>query len=106
MELTTQAPKDAPRLDAKKGITTTAISEKSHVTKRNTPMAKALNDAGCGGFFVKMTSGDSKDYSMTMQLTKAEKESFPALMFKIPSGYTESKSNLMFGNMMGAAQKQ
>src|SRR5665213_3421905 len=68
-------------------------------------MMKALNDAGCGGFFVKMTSSD-KQYSMTMQLAKAEKQSFPASLFKIPSGYSESKSNLMFGNMMQAAQKQ
>ena len=65
-------------------------------------MMKALNDAGCGGFFVKMQSGD-KDYSMTMQLVKADKQSFPASMFKIPNGYTESKSNLMFSNMMQAA---
>ncbi len=68
-------------------------------------MMKALNDAGCGGFFVKMTSGD-KNYSMTMQLSKAEKQSFPASLFKIPSGYTESKSNLMFGNMMQGATSQ
>lgn len=69
-------------------------------------MMKALNDAGCGGFFVKMTSNDSDGYSMTMQLTKAEKQSFSSSMFKIPAGYTESKDNLMFGNMMQAARKQ
>lgn len=69
-------------------------------------MNKALDDAGCAGFLVKMTNGDTKNYSITMQLTKAEKETFPASMFKIPSGYTESKSNLMFGNMMQAAPKK
>ena len=66
---------------------------------------KALNDAGCGGFLVKMATSD-KNYSMTMQLSKAEKQSFPASLFKIPSGYTESKSNLMFANMMGAMPKK
>ncbi len=79
---------------------------KKEMLQNVTPsMMKALDDAGCGGFFVKITSGD-KDYSMTMTLTKADKQSFPASMFKIPNGYTESKSNLMFGNMMQAAQKQ
>ncbi|HVZ96196.1 MAG TPA: DUF4412 domain-containing protein [Chitinophagaceae bacterium] len=68
-------------------------------------MMKALNDAGCGGFFVKMASND-KGYSFTMQLTKAEKQSFPSSLFKIPSGYTESKNNLMIGNMMNAAASQ
>ncbi len=82
------------------------IVRKATLQQNITPgMMKALNDAGCGGFFVKMQSGD-KHYSMTMQLAKAEKQSFPASMFKIPSGYSESKSNLMFGNMMQAAQKQ
>ena len=80
--------------------------KKASLQQNVTPgMMKALNDAGCGGFMVKMQSGD-KHYSMTMQLAKAEKQSFPAAMFKIPNGYTESKSNLMFGNMMQAAQKQ
>lgn len=80
--------------------------KKATLQQNITPgMMKALTDAGCGGFFVKMQSS-GKQYSMTMQLTKAEKQSFPASMFKIPNGYTESKSNLMFGNMMQAAQKQ
>lgn len=82
------------------------LLEKATLQQNITPgMLKALNDAGCGGFFVKMSSSD-KDYSMTMQLTKAEKQSFSSSMFKIPNGYNESKSNLMFGNMMQAAQKQ
>lgn len=80
--------------------------KKATLQQNITPaMIKALNDAGCGGFFVKMTSGD-KQYSMTMQLTKIERQSFPASMFKIPNGYSESKANLMFGNMMQAAKKQ
>ncbi|MFS8081807.1 MAG: DUF4412 domain-containing protein [Ginsengibacter sp.] len=79
---------------------------KASLQQNVTPgMMKALNDAGCGGFLVKMASS-SKGYSMTMQLTKADKQTFPSSMFKIPSGYSESKNNLMFGNMMQAAQKQ
>lgn len=82
------------------------LVKKATLQQNFTPgMMKALDDAGCGGFLVKMQSGD-KHYSMTMQLVKAEKQSFPAVMFKIPNGYTESKSNLMFGNMMQAAPKQ
>lgn len=80
--------------------------KKATLQQNITPgMMKALTDAGCGGFFVKMQSSD-KHYSMTMQLAKAEKQSFPASLFKIPNGYTESKSNLMFGNMMQAAASQ
>ncbi len=81
--------------------------KKATLQQNITPgMMKALNDAGCGGFFVKMTSSD-KHYSMTMQLAKAEKQSFPASMFKIPNDYTESKTNLMFASMMqGAAASQ
>lgn len=83
-----------------------AIFKKATLQKNITPgMMKALNDAGCGGFFVKMSSG-GKEYSMTMQLNKVEKQSFPSSLFKIPSNYTESKDNLMFGNMMKGAQKQ
>jgi hypothetical protein len=69
-------------------------------------MVKALDDAGCGGFIVKMSSGEGKSYSMTMLLTKAERQTFPASLFKIPAGYTKSNDNLMLGNMMGAASKQ
>ena len=81
------------------------LIKKASLQQNITPgMMKALNDAGCGGFLVKMANS-SKGYSMTMQLTKADKQTFPSSMFKIPSGYSESKSNLMFGNMMQAAQK-
>ena len=82
------------------------IMKKAMLQQNVTPqMMQALNDAGCGGFFVKMVAG-SKDYSMTMQLTKADKQNFAASLFKIPSGYTESKGNLMFGNMMKGAAAQ
>lgn len=82
------------------------LVKKATLQQNITPgMMKALNDAGCAGFFVKMQTGD-KNYSMTMSLAKAEKQSFPSSMFKIPNGYTESKTNLMFGNMMHAASSQ
>ncbi len=82
------------------------LLKKATMQQNVTPaMMKALNDAGCGGFFVKMVSGD-KHYSITMQLAKAEKNSFPSSLFKIPAGYTESKNNLMIGNMMQAAPKK
>ena len=81
-----------------------ALFKIATVQQNITPgMMKALNDAGCGGFFVKMTSGD-KHYTMTMQLTKAEKETFPASLFKIPAGYKESNENMMY-HMMRSAQK-
>lgn len=48
----------------------------------------ALNKAGAGGFLVRMTAGNGKDVSMTMQLWKAEQKSFPASLFAIPAGYT------------------
>ena len=84
-----------------------SVFQKASIQQNVQPaMMKALGDAGCAGFLVKMTSADTKDYSMTMQLTKAEKQTFPASMFKIPAGYTESKNNLMFQNMMQAAQKK
>jgi hypothetical protein len=55
-------------------------------------MMKALHQAGVDGFFVKMTSGRGKDYSMTMQLVQVKEGSFPASMFEIPAGYTLDKS--------------
>ena len=82
------------------------LYKKASMQQNVTPaMVKALNDAGCGGFFVKMTSG-SKHSSMTMQLITAEKKSFPSSLFKIPAGYSESKDNLMIGNMMKVAPKE
>jgi hypothetical protein len=58
-------------------------------------MMRALDQAGCAGFFVKMTS-EGKDFSMSMVLAKAQLKSFPASMFQIPLGYTESKENMFF----------
>jgi hypothetical protein len=75
-------------------------------TQNVTPkMMQALDQAGCGGFMVKM-SNQTKDLNYSMDLVKAEKNSFPGSMFSIPPGYTESKYNLMMMNMMQAAQKK
>jgi hypothetical protein len=64
-------------------------------------MMVALENAGAGGFFVKMTAGD-KNYSMTMVLAKAEQKTFPASMFMIPAGYKESNETMMSHMMKGA----
>jgi hypothetical protein len=75
-------------------------------TQNVTPkMMQALDQAGCGGFMVKMAN-QTKDLTYSMDLIKAEKNSFPASMFSIPPGYTESKYNLMMMNMMQASQKK
>lgn len=67
-------------------------------------MMVALDNAGAGGFFVKMTSG-AKDYSFTMLLTRADAQSFPASLFEIPSGYTKSQETMM-SHMLSGAKKQ
>ena len=66
-------------------------------------MLRALDQAGCGGSFVKMTTTD-KDYSMDMSLIKAENKTFPASMFEIPAGYTESNENMLY-HMMPSQNK-
>ncbi len=66
-------------------------------------MLQALEKNNCGGYIVKMVSGD-KDYSMEMQLIKAEPKTLPASLFKIPAGYKESNENMMY-HMMSSAKK-
>jgi Domain of unknown function (DUF4412) len=66
-------------------------------------MMKALQEAGCNGYFVKINT-TAKDYSMSMLLIKAERKTFPASLFEIPGGYTESKQNMMY-HMIPAAKK-
>jgi hypothetical protein len=73
-----------------------ALLKKFMTMKNITPkMMQALNQAGCGGFFVKMTS-QNKDFSMNMTLMKTQEKNFPSSLFSIPAGYTESKENMMF----------
>ncbi len=66
-------------------------------------MLQALEKNNCKGYIVNMASGD-KDYTREMQLIKAENKTFPASLFKIPAGYTESNENMMH-HIMSAAKK-
>jgi hypothetical protein len=68
-------------------------------------MLQELDAAGCGGQVVKIQS-KGKDYSMTMELTKAEKKTLPASLFMIPAGYAKSDNNLLISNLVQAGQKQ
>ncbi len=68
-------------------------------------MLQALDNAGAGGFIVKMASS-GKDYSMTMELITAEQKSFPSSLFVIPAGYTQSQGNMISHMMSGAMQAQ
>lgn len=51
---------------------------------------KALKDAGCEGFPVKMVRKGKDGEDMTMELLKMEKKSYSKSDFEIPSGYTKS----------------
>jgi hypothetical protein len=64
-------------------------------------MIQALDQAGCGGFFVQMTM-KSPTFSMDMLLIDVAHKSFPASLFEIPPGYTQSNNGSMFLEMMGA----
>jgi hypothetical protein len=64
-------------------------------------MMQALNDAGAGGFIVKMTAGNA-DYSMGMQLLVAETRNCPASLFEIPAGYSKSDETMMSRMLSGA----
>jgi hypothetical protein len=61
-------------------------------------MMKALETAGCNGFFVKL-SMHSTAYSLDMVLVKATRKTFPASDFEIPSGYTAASNVSPFGRM-------
>jgi hypothetical protein len=63
---------------------------------------KALDQAGCGGFTVKMVVSGAA-YSMTMVLAQATRKSFSASDFEIPPGYTAERNN---GNAFGGLFKQ
>jgi hypothetical protein len=68
-------------------------------------MMQALDQAGAGGFFVKMTT-TGKDYSMTMLLIHAEEKNNSASLFEIPSGYTKTDENMMQHMMAQAMASQ
>jgi hypothetical protein len=61
-------------------------------------MMQALEEAGCGGAFVKMEM-QSKTFSMDMQLITAGRKNFPASLFQIPPGYTQRSSANPFGGI-------
>ena len=65
-------------------------------------MLGALTKAGAGGFLVRMTAGDGKEYSMTMLLIKAQQGSFPASLFEIPAGYSNDGMSTVQRLMSGA----
>lgn len=76
-----------------------AAIQKMNVSQHVTPqMMKALYDAGCNGFFVKMTM-QSTAFSMTMLLFKAARQNFPASDFEIPSGFTAEANTNPLGRM-------
>jgi hypothetical protein len=77
-----------------------AFIQKAMTAQNITPkMMRALQQAGCDGYFVKIAT-QGKDYSMNMILVKAQQKNFPASMFTIPAGYKESNENMMY-HMMG-----
>ncbi len=54
---------------------------------------KALKDAGCEGFPVKLIhKGNEREGDMTMELVKFEKKNFSKSDFDIPSGYTKTET--------------
>lgn len=77
-------------------------------------MLDALDQAGCGGFMVKMTSASmggastSKDLTIStnMVLITAARRNFPASEFEIPAGYTPYNQQSMMQNIMAAMPKQ
>jgi hypothetical protein len=76
-------------------------------------MLEALDNAGCGGYPVKMTMQptgvtSSKDLSISMDmvLITAARRNFPASEFEIPAGYTPYNQQSMMQNIMAAMPKQ
>jgi hypothetical protein len=72
--------KDVPGYALMKRLTT--------VQNVTPPMWKALEQAGCDGMFVKMTM-QGPSYAMDMVLIKANQQTFPDAMFRIPADYTQ-----------------
>jgi hypothetical protein len=80
-------------------------------------MLEALDNAGCGGYPVKMTmqhtgeatgTATSKEltFSMEMVLITATRKSFPASEFEIPAGYAPANTQSVMENIMAAMPKQ
>jgi hypothetical protein len=73
------------------------------VSKMTPSMLAALDKAGCSGYFVKVVTG-SGDYTMTMELIRAQEKNLPASLFRIPDGYKESDEGVL-GPMFSGAKK-
>lgn len=74
--------------------------EKAMTVQNVTPkMLQAMDQAGCGGFFVKMQVL-STSMSMVMLLIDAEHKTLPASLFEIPAGYTQANNTNMMANML------
>jgi hypothetical protein len=58
-------------------------------------MMIAMENAGCSGLFVKLVL-TGKDLTVEEILLKAEESQLSADMFRIPSGYSESKENMIY----------
>jgi hypothetical protein len=73
-----------------------AMLKKLTLTQNVTPaLMRALEQAGCGGFAVKMVI-HSTAYSLEMLLVQATRKDFPASYFELPAGYTtESNTNIL-----------
>jgi len=66
----------------------TALKKLTRIQGVTPKMSQALEEAGCGGFIVKM-SMQSKELLMEMLLIGADRKTFPDAMFRIPAGYTQ-----------------
>ncbi len=64
---------------------------------------QALEKAGAAGMLVKMAAS-GKDYSMTYELIEAKSGSYPASLFMIPAGYTQTNKTIMEYMLAGAKQ--
>jgi hypothetical protein len=67
-------------------------------------MLQALDQAGCGGFVVKVTMLN-QSVSMNMLLMSAVRKTFPASMFEIPAGYTPATGMGMMNGMLQGMHK-
>lgn len=67
---------------------------KSNERMSNSKREKALKDAGCDGFMVKMVhKGNEREGDMTTELVKIEKKNFSKSDFEIPAGYTKTEAS-------------
>jgi hypothetical protein len=74
-----------------------AALKKLELIQNVTPaMIKALEQAGCDGFIVKVIM-HSTTYSLDMVLVQAIRKDFPATLFEVPAGYTAAANTNVLG---------